>query len=343
MIWGYLHRWWTQRRLASALDMVGPMGGEQGRALDGLSRKEQAKLLEQLVAGMETRDPYLHGHSRRVARHSWMIAKRMGLPRAEVARIRTAAAIHDVGKINTPKAILHKPGALSDKEYEVIKLHPGEGALMATILRDPALTSIVRHHHERLDGTGYPDGLAGIRYRSALESSRSQTPSMRSPRGDRIGPRVRTSARSTSSERSPGRARPGRRSSLLRPLRGAWPAGAVVFAGGSPRARAFVARQQRGHRCDDGQGCGGCSARRRSGGHDIDARAARRRAAHRGGGTRGRRLHAARRRLIRRRSPLPSPRRQRPCRGPTRRAQPRARGRPAPAQRRCDRHQSGPG
>ena len=161
MIWGYLHRWRTQRRLASALDMLGPMSQSHRRALDGLSTSEQAKLLEQLVAGVETRDPYLHGHSRRVARHSWMIARRMGLSRAEVAQIRTAAAIHDVGKVKTPKAILHKAGPLTVEEYEVIKRHPGDGALMAAVLRDPELTSMVRHHHERLDGTGYPDGLSG--------------------------------------------------------------------------------------------------------------------------------------------------------------------------------------
>jgi HD domain-containing protein len=161
MVWGYLLRWRRQRRLASALDLVRPMSNAQRGKLDGLSTKEQAKLLERLVAGMETRDPYLHGHSRRVARHSWMIARRMGLPRSEVARIRTAAAIHDVGKIKTPKAILHKPGPLSDAEYEVIKRHPDEGALMAGLLRDARLTSTVRHHHERLDGSGYPDGLSG--------------------------------------------------------------------------------------------------------------------------------------------------------------------------------------
>jgi hypothetical protein len=161
MIWGYLLRWRRQRRLASALKLVGPMSNEQRGKLDGLSSREQAKLLERLVARMETRDPYLHGHSRRVARHSWMIARRMGLPRAEVARIRTAAAIHDAGKVKTPKAILHKPAALTDAEYEVIKRHPGEGAFMAGALRDAKLTSMVRHHHERLDGSGYPDGLAG--------------------------------------------------------------------------------------------------------------------------------------------------------------------------------------
>ncbi len=161
MIWGYLHRLRAQRRLASALDMLGPTSEEQRRDVDGLSTKERAKLLGRLVAGIETRDPYLHGHSRRVARHAWMIARRMGLPRAEIARIRTAAAIHDVGKIEIPKAILHKAGPLSDAEYEVIQQHPGYGALMAAALGDPELTSMVEHHHERLDGTGYPDGLSG--------------------------------------------------------------------------------------------------------------------------------------------------------------------------------------
>jgi uncharacterized protein YjbJ (UPF0337 family) len=161
MIWGFLRRLRTQRRLASALETLGPMSRTQRGVVDGLSSREQAKLLERLVAEIETRDPYLHGHSRRVARHSWMIARRMGLSRTEVARIRTAAAIHDVGKIETPRAILHKQGPLSDDEYEVIKRHPGDGAARTTVLRDPELEAMVRHHHERLDGTGYPSRLAG--------------------------------------------------------------------------------------------------------------------------------------------------------------------------------------
>jgi len=161
MLWGFLHRWHSQRRLASARELLGPLSGAQTGARDGLSTKRQASLLEQLVAGMETRDPYLHGHSRRVARHSWMIARRMGLSREEVARVRTAAAIHDVGKIETPTVILHKKGPLSEEEYGVIKRHPGDGARMAAALRDGELTAIVGHHHERLDGSGYPSGLAG--------------------------------------------------------------------------------------------------------------------------------------------------------------------------------------
>jgi HD-GYP domain-containing protein (c-di-GMP phosphodiesterase class II) len=161
MIWGYLHRWLMQRRLASARALLGPMGETSRSSLDGLSPKDPVELLERLVARMETRDPYLHGHSRRVARHSWMIARRMGLPRAQAARIRTAAALHDVGKINTPRKILHKAGGLTAAEFERIKRHPGDGARMVDVLRDAELTAIVRHHHERLDGSGYPSGLSG--------------------------------------------------------------------------------------------------------------------------------------------------------------------------------------
>ena len=153
MVWGYIQRRRKLRRLANASQLV--------EAEDAAETRRRQRLLERLVSGMETRDPYLHGHSRRVARHSWMIAQRLRLPREEVARIRTAAALHDVGKTKTPKTILHKAGRLTDEEYRIIQLHPGEGAEMAAVLGDPKLAAIIRHHHERLDGSGYPDGLAG--------------------------------------------------------------------------------------------------------------------------------------------------------------------------------------
>jgi putative nucleotidyltransferase with HDIG domain len=161
LLWGFVNRWVTQRRLSSALDMLGPIAAGGSGTLQGVSRRGRAKLHERLVWTQEMRDPYTHGHSRRVARHAWMIARRMGLSRAEVARIRTAAAIHDVGKVETPKEILHKPARLTDEEYEVIKRHPVDGARMCEVLGDPELTAIVLHHHERLDGTGYPNRLAG--------------------------------------------------------------------------------------------------------------------------------------------------------------------------------------
>ncbi len=69
--------------------------------------------------------------------------------------------MHDVGKVETPTAVLHKAGRLSDEEFDIVKRHPVDGADMVATLDDDELTAIVRHHHERLDGTGYPDGLAG--------------------------------------------------------------------------------------------------------------------------------------------------------------------------------------
>jgi hypothetical protein len=84
----------------------------------------------------------------------------MGLADDQVAKIRLAGLLHDVGKINTPAIILHKAGRLDDAEFQTIKLHPVDGAEMVSILGDQALTLMVRHHHERLDGHGYPNGLS---------------------------------------------------------------------------------------------------------------------------------------------------------------------------------------
>jgi putative nucleotidyltransferase with HDIG domain len=158
LLWGWIRRWRQERELANAtrlLQLVNP-GREPALTVE---RREQ--LLRQLAGALEGQDVYLNGHSRRVARHATMIARGMGLPNEDVARIRAAAAVHDVGKLRTPKAILNKPGRLTDVEFEVIKRHPVDGAEMVAALGDPELTRIVRHHHERLDGAGYPDRLRG--------------------------------------------------------------------------------------------------------------------------------------------------------------------------------------
>lgn len=159
-IWGFVRRWRSERRLASALKLLGSLNDRRQRTGDIVSAELQVKAFEELSAALEARDPYTHGHSRRVARNAWRIAQRMGLSREEVARVRSAAAVHDVGKVHTPLNILNKPGGLTDEEFDAIKLHPTDGARMVEVLQDPELTAIVRHHHERLDGTGYPHGLA---------------------------------------------------------------------------------------------------------------------------------------------------------------------------------------
>ena len=96
-----------------------------------------------------------------MTRHSERIARELGLPQELVAKVRIAAAVHDVGKIRTPREVLTKPGRLDDSEFEIIKQHPVDGAAMVLDLGDDEITEMVRHHHERLDGTGYPDRLAG--------------------------------------------------------------------------------------------------------------------------------------------------------------------------------------
>jgi putative nucleotidyltransferase with HDIG domain len=153
MLWGWLRRCWTERRLAKV------------QALYDSARKAgltvSIELLTELSKRLEARDVYTLGHSRRVARHAEGIARAMHLSPAEIAKIRTAATVHDVGKIYTPREILNNPGRLTDREYAIVKLHASDGAEMLAGVGDPEIAAMVRHHHERVDGNGYPDGLAG--------------------------------------------------------------------------------------------------------------------------------------------------------------------------------------
>ncbi len=162
MVWGWVQRWRSERRLDAAADLLGIASGHRRRPAsdDALTYERTRDLLTRLTSQLEARDAYTHGHSRRVARHASNIAQRMGLPEDQVARVRAAGAMHDVGKVHTPIEILRKPDKLSDAEYEIVKRHPVDGAVMIAALHDDELTAMVRHHHERLDGTGYPDGLA---------------------------------------------------------------------------------------------------------------------------------------------------------------------------------------
>ncbi|MGH2807769.1 MAG: HD-GYP domain-containing protein [Actinomycetota bacterium] len=159
MLWGYLRRIRSRRGLSKKVERLGIGSGKvQGRVL---SVDEQTRLLKRLAIALESGDPYTHGHSQRVARHAYMIAKAMKLPRAERETIRLAGILHDVGKLRIPKDIINKPGALTDAQYDIIKTHSLVGAKMVSILDDPEVTRMVRQHHERLDGSGYPDKLAG--------------------------------------------------------------------------------------------------------------------------------------------------------------------------------------
>jgi hypothetical protein len=126
-----------------------------------ITNEEARKTMVRLADALERRDLRTHGHSRRVARHSAAIAREMGLPAEDVARIRFAAAMHDIGKLRVPSEILFKPDKLTKEEFEVIKRHPVDSAEMCKVIDDPELLAIIRGHHERWDGKGYPDALAG--------------------------------------------------------------------------------------------------------------------------------------------------------------------------------------
>lgn len=124
------------------------------------SKFENLKLL---VKSLELKDSYTSGHSERAAQLSYIIAKKLGLPEKLCSRIKTACLLHDVGKIGVPDYILNKPEKLSDEEFNMIKTHSTKSEeLLRTVNNFKNKEARwVRHHHERWDGFGYPDGLKG--------------------------------------------------------------------------------------------------------------------------------------------------------------------------------------
>ncbi|MBO4776321.1 MAG: response regulator [Lachnospiraceae bacterium] len=119
-------------------------------------------LVESLAVAIDTKDNYTNGHSQRVAEYSKEIAKRAGLPEKEQEEIYIMGLLHDIGKIGVPDAVINKPDTLSNDEYEMVKKHPVMGAhILENIKEDPNLALGAKFHHERYDGKGYPEGLAG--------------------------------------------------------------------------------------------------------------------------------------------------------------------------------------
>ncbi len=135
------------------------------RRLRRALRQNQELFLETirtLAAAIDAKDPYTRGHSERVSSYSMAVARHLGLGQDEVFRIRIAAILHDVGKLGIRDDILKKPGGLTEAEYEEIKRHPAIGAqIMEPIRLLKDILPGIRNHHERWDGSGYPDGLAG--------------------------------------------------------------------------------------------------------------------------------------------------------------------------------------
>lgn len=141
-----------------------------GRKLAEQERRASAEKLEQtlfqtieaIAATVEARDLYTAGHQRRVAVLATAIAREMGLAEDKIHGLYLAATIHDLGKIRTPAEILSKPGTLNSVEYALVKLHPQTGYDIIKDVQFPwSIAQMVLQHHERLDGSGYPQGLNG--------------------------------------------------------------------------------------------------------------------------------------------------------------------------------------
>ena len=115
-----------------------------------------------LVAAIDAKDEYTRGHSERVYRYSVLIGERMGISDSQLQDLCWSSLLHDVGKIAIPRSILNKPGRLTDDEFAAIKTHPDKGCkVLEPITQLAHVLPIIRHHHERYGGGGYPSGISG--------------------------------------------------------------------------------------------------------------------------------------------------------------------------------------
>ena len=128
---------------------------------DNLMQSLMASLMS-LVSALEAKDPYTQQHSSRVTEYALQIARVMGCSEVENQKLNSSGPIHDIGKIGIHDSILNKTGKLTKDEFEQIKAHPQIGVnIISPLGLDPDEEAIIRNHHERWDGKGYPDGLKG--------------------------------------------------------------------------------------------------------------------------------------------------------------------------------------
>ncbi|HVL67739.1 MAG TPA: HD domain-containing phosphohydrolase [Vicinamibacterales bacterium] len=151
------------------LELLSAIGNQAGVALHRvrlLGELERLLLdtIRAIAATIDAKDGYTHRHSERVAMLARRLGQEMGLSDAELETVELSGLLHDVGKIAVPDAILNKPGRLTAEEFEEMKKHPGHGARILSNIQAPSVLAVlpgVKHHHEKWDGTGYPEGLAG--------------------------------------------------------------------------------------------------------------------------------------------------------------------------------------
>lgn len=125
-------------------------------------RESYLRTVQALVAAVEAKDPYTRWHSTNVAKYAVAVARDMGMNPAQLEELHIASILHDVGKIGISELIIGKPGRLSREEFAIMKDHPAHGLrILEPIGFSPAITSAIYQHHERFDGEGYPQGLAG--------------------------------------------------------------------------------------------------------------------------------------------------------------------------------------
>jgi len=115
-----------------------------------------------LATSVEAKDPYTNNHCDRLSRYSVALGKRLDMPPEQLKALHRGGILHDLGKVGVPDSILLKPGPLNETERAVMREHPAIGERICAPLKSLRLVlPIIRHHHERWDGSGYPDGLAG--------------------------------------------------------------------------------------------------------------------------------------------------------------------------------------
>lgn len=132
------------------------------RAIFPPARRRLPRAAAALLRALQRHHPETYRHSLRVRRYALLLAQALDLDAAQRRQLHRAALLHDVGKLAVGLDVLNKPTRLTADELREMRRHPALGEqLLAAVIRDPAVHAIVRHHHERHDGTGYPDGLAG--------------------------------------------------------------------------------------------------------------------------------------------------------------------------------------
>jgi HD domain len=155
--------WATSHEVIASLVLIGPLAVTRWAGAQYIEQQAaHDSTVRTFVQAVEIKDLYTRGHSERVARASEMIANRLGLGEDRIAILRYAAILHDVGKLGVPTRLLRKTGPLDPAEMAAVKLHPARGVDVVRDIAflDEAYTAIL-HHHERMDGLGYPSGLSG--------------------------------------------------------------------------------------------------------------------------------------------------------------------------------------